>query len=223
MAAKVAESVTEFKTDCEALPDKVQLVLKNLGVGEAEFSKGDRVRTAKAVKSLLANCDGAQPTALVGTLAHAKVEMNSTAMGRSLKSAKAILECLGRTRWDLFSAVSQLQDDRKTNADLLIQDVRTWLKNDEHALAGGLASKLSDAEGRAIKLLTPPKVTEPIPPITSPPSPPGAKKWSQVGTGKKDRLASKEWQKTAEELQKKLDENPGYRLTVQWMLEEEPK
>ena len=35
--------------------------------------------------------------------------------------------------------------------------LRSWLKTDEHALAGGLAAKLSEAEGRAIKLLTPPK------------------------------------------------------------------
>jgi len=223
LAAKVGESVTEFKSDCDALPDKVQLILNNLGISEAEFSKCDRVRTAKAVKSLLGSCDGKEPTALVGLIAQAKIETNRTAMGRSLKSAKGVLECLGRTRWDLFSAVSQLRDDRKTNADLLIQDVCTWLKNDELALAGGLASKLSDAEGRAIKLLTPPKITEPIAPITPPPPVPGAKKWSQVGSGKKDRIGSKEWLKTAEELQKELDENPSYRLTVHWMLEEEPK
>jgi hypothetical protein len=222
MAAKVGESITEFKTDCEALPDKVQLVLKNLGIGETEFSKCDRVRTAKAVKSLLGNCDGEEPTALVGTIAHAKIETNSTSMGRSLKSAKALLECLGRTRWDLFSAVAQLQDDRKTAAELLIQDVCTWLKTDEHALVGGLASKLSDAEGRAIKLLTPPKAPEPIPAIKPPPPVPG-KKWVQISKGQKDRLASKDWQATAEELREKLEENPAYRLTVQWLLEEEQK
>jgi hypothetical protein len=221
MAAKVGESVAEFRTDCEALPDKVQLVLKNLGTSEADFSRCDRVRTAKAVKSLLGNCDGEEPTALVGIIAHAKIETNSTAMGRSLKTAKAILECLGRTRWDLFAAVVQLQDHRKTEAELLLQDVCTYLKTDEHALVGGLASKLSDAEGRAIKLLTPPKVIDPIPPITLPPPGPGPKRWSQVGTGKKIRLDSQEWQETSEELQKKLDENPGYRLTVQWLLEEE--
>jgi hypothetical protein len=222
MAEKVGESITEFKTDSEALPDKVQLVLKNLGVNEAEFSKCDRVRTAKAVKSLLGNCDGEEPTALVGAIAHAKIETNSTSMGRCVKSAKAILDCLGRTRWDLFSAVAQLQDDRKTAAELLIQDVCTILKTDEHALVGGIARKLSDAEGRAIKLLTPPKPIEPIPPIKPPPAVPG-KKWVQVSTGKKDRLASKDWQATAEELQEKLEENPAYRITVQWLLEEEQK
>jgi hypothetical protein len=221
MAAKVGETVAEFRTDCDALPDKVQLVLKNLGTSEADFSKCDRVGTAKAVKSLLENCDGEEPTALVGIIAHAKIETNSTAMGRSLKTAKAILECLNRTRWDLFSAVAQLQDQRKTEAELLIQDVCTYLKTDEHALVGGLAGKLSDAEGRAIKLLTPPKVIDPIPPITPLTPSPGTKRWSQVGTGKKVRVDSQEWQETAEELQKKLEENPGYRLTVQWLLEEE--
>jgi hypothetical protein len=120
----------------------------------------------------------------------------------------------------LFSAVAQLQGDRKTAAELLIQDVCAWLKTDEHALVGGLASKLSDAEGRAIKLLTPPKPIEPIPPIKPPPPLPG-KRWVQVGTGKKDRLDSKNWQATAEELGQKLEENPAYRVTVQWLLEEE--
>jgi hypothetical protein len=222
MAEKIGESITEFKTDCDALPDKVQLVLKNLGISENDFSKSDRVRTAKAVKSLLANCDGEEPTVLVGAIAHAKVETNSTSMGRSLRSAKLILECLGRTRWDLFSAIAQLQDDRKTNAELLIQDVCTCLKTDEHALVGGLASKLSDAEGRAIKLLTPPKPIEPIPPI-KPPLPVPGKKWVQVSSGNKERLASNDWQATAEELRKKLEENPAYRITVQWLLEEEQK
>jgi hypothetical protein len=219
MAEKVGESITEFKTDCEALPDKVQLVLKHLGVSEAEFSKCDRVRTAKAVKSLLGNCDGEEPTALVGAIAHAKIETNNTSMGRSLKSAKAILDCLVRTRWDLFSAVAQLQDDRKTAAELLIQDVCTYLKTDEHALVGGLASKLSDAEGRAIKLLTP---------LPDDGGGDGGDddggdniKWVWIGTGKEDRLASKDWQVTAEKLQKKLNENPSYRLTVKWLLEEQ--
>ena len=81
-------------------------------------------------------------------------------MGKSLKSARSLLECLRTTKWDLFSAVAQIQDQRKTDADILIQDVCGWLKADEHALAGGLASKLSEAEGRAIKLLTPPKIVE---------------------------------------------------------------
>ena len=182
LAAKVKESVTEFKADCDSLPDRLQLVLKNLGVPEADAAKADRVRTAKAVKTLLASCDGKEPTALVGAIAQAKIETNSTAMGRSLKSAKAILECLRTTKWDLFSAVAH---DRRTTGrptpTCFFKMCCTWLKTDEHALAGGLAAKLSEAEDRAIKLLTPPKpsIRRHRHPPTSDPSPAGSR-WVQA-------------------------------------------
>ena len=68
-------------------------------------------------------CENKEPTALVDAIAHAKLETNSTAMGKSLKSAKALLDCLRTTKWDLFSAVAQIQDHRKTDADTSIQDV----------------------------------------------------------------------------------------------------
>ena len=40
LAAKVNESITEFKADCDSLPDRLQLVLKNLGVAEADAAQG---------------------------------------------------------------------------------------------------------------------------------------------------------------------------------------
>ena len=159
LAAKVSESLTEFKAECDLLPDRLQLKLKELGVPEADAARSDRVRTAKAVKTLLANCEGREPTPLVGAIAQTKIETNSTAMGRSLKSAKSILESLRTTRWALFSKVAMITGAQKAEADQLLQDVCTWLKTDEHALAGGLASKLTEAETKAIKLLTPPKAT----------------------------------------------------------------
>jgi hypothetical protein len=85
-------------------------------------------------------------TALVGAIAHAKIETSATAMGKSLKSAGAILECLRSTKWDLFSVVAQVTDQRKADADLLLDDVRSWLKVDEHALAGGLAEVVGSRE-----------------------------------------------------------------------------
>ncbi|VTU01487.1 Uncharacterized protein OS=Singulisphaera acidiphila (strain ATCC BAA-1392 / DSM 18658 / VKM B-2454 / MOB10) GN=Sinac_1955 PE=4 SV=1 [Gemmataceae bacterium] len=221
LAAKVGGSVAEFKADCESLPDRLQLVLRNLGVPEAEFGKCDRVKTARAVKTVLAAAENKEPTALVGTLARAKLETNATAMGKSLKSAKAVLECLRATRWDLFAAVAQIQDQRKTDADLLIRDVCGWLKADEHALAGGLAGKLSEAEGRAIKLLTPPRAVDPapqLPPIAPPKPRPG---WRPVGTGGKSRMGHDESIAEATAILRKLEGNPKLRLTIQWTLEEE--
>jgi hypothetical protein len=143
------------------------------------------------------------------------METNSTTMGRSLKSAADVLDCLRTTRWDLFTAVAEIQGERAGHAAKLLQEVVTWLKTDEHGLAAGLASKLSDAEGRAIKLL------KPIPP--PPPPPPGPEPWSVIGSGKKDRLSAQEWSTTSQELLQRLETNPRSRLTVQWTLEEEPQ
>ena len=107
-----------------------------------------------------------------------------------------VLECLRTTRWDLFSAVVTIcktSGGRRRRSSSRMSC--GWLKTDEHALAGGLAAKLSEAEGRAIKLLTPPK-----PPSHRPTHRlPGAN-GSRSAQGKKDRLSSKEWSTTAEEL-----------------------
>jgi hypothetical protein len=121
----------------------------------------------------------------------------------------------------LFSAVAQLTDQRKTDADLLLDDVRSWLKVDEHALAGGLAPKLSEAVDRAIRLLTPPKQPVVLPPVvTPPPSQPG---WKIIGNESKTRLTEKEASATVEELIRKLKANQRYRLSIQWTLEEGPQ
>jgi len=224
LAEKVAQGVTEFKADCDSLPDRLQLVLKNLNVAEADAGKADRVRTAKAVKSLLAACEGKEPTALVQAIAHAKAETSTTTMGKSLKSAAAVLGCLRSTKWDLFSAVAQLTDHRNTDADLLLDDVRSWLKNDEHALAGGLAPKLSEAVDRAIRLLTPPKqpvVPTVVPPVVPPPPPPPG--WKVVVSDGKARLTETEATVAVEELLRTLKTNQRYRLSIQWTLEEGPQ
>ena len=237
LAAKVKESLAEYKADCDSLPDQLQLRMRNLGVPEADYVKCDRVRTAKAVKSLLASCDNKEATALVGAVVAAKLETNSTAMGRSLKSAKAILDCLRTTRWDLFMAVGQIQDQRKADADLLIQEVSKWLKTDEHALAGGLASKLSEAEGRAIKLLTPPKVERRINQETPETN---AGRETNAGHGaheprdeRHDRQASstgsagdrvcssqEEIDRLSQELRQALQANPKRRIRINWTIDE---
>lgn len=220
-AARVREGVTAHKGDCDGLPDRLHLVLKNLGVAEAEAARCDRVRTAKAVKALLAACEGREPTALVTAVAHAKLETNGTAMGKSLKSAKPLAECLRTTRWDLFAAVAQIQDHRRTDAELLLREVTGWLRADEHALAGGLGERLTGAEGRAIKLLTPPKAVapDPTPPPVDPPKPrPG---WKAVGSGGKERLDNAEAIAEARAILARLEQDPTLRLTIRWTLEEE--
>ena len=220
LAAKVGESITEFRPDCDSLPDRLQLVLKNLGVREDDAAQGGSGRTAKAVKALLASCDGKEPTKLVGAIAQAKLRNQQHDDGTQPE--------VGQRRagvpadHPLGSLLGGCTTSRASGSRCCRSSSRMssrWLKTDEHALAGGLAAKLSEAEGRAIKLLTPPKPID-----ARPRSPPlDAKTWSQIGSGKKDRLTSKDWSTTAEELHQKLEENPRYRLTIQWTLEEEPQ
>lgn len=228
LASKVKESVDSTLGDSKSLPDRLQLILKNLGVSESEIEKVDRVKTAKAVRKLLLDCVGKEATPLVGAIASAKMETSGTAMGRSLKSASAILDCLRNTKWDLFSGVAHLRDERKTQADLLLQDVLSALSTDELALAGGLAAKLTEAETRAIRLLTPPKppvVPGATPPVTpspiAPPPEPPKKGLKQVGSSSRSRLGHRESLTEAQELVQKLQQNPKLRLTIHWTLEEE--
>ena len=221
LASRVKESIAEYKGDCDILPDRLQLVMQNLGVPETDFVKCDRVRTAKAAKNLFASCDNKESSAIVGAISQAKLETNSTAMGKSLKSAKATLDCLRTTRWDLFSAVAQIQDQRKSEADRLILEVRSCLKTDEHALASGLANKLSEAEGKAIKLLTPPKVVEPDPKLPQIDLPKPKLGLKQIGSGSKSHMDNKESISETKSILQKLEQNPKLRLTFQWTLEEE--
>src|SRR5271157_4595166 len=116
-----------------------------------------------------------------------------------------------------YQAVSRLEGERAADAAKLDQDVVGWLKTDEHVLAGGLAAKLSDAESRAIRLLTPPKQVERKQHETTETTH-GEKQWSMIRSGRKDRLSSKDWSTAAEELRQRLDENPRYRLTIDWTI-----
>ena len=164
------------------------------------------MRTAKAVKTLagqLRQTKNRPP--LVGAIAHAKLETNSTAMGRSLKSAKAILECLRTTRWDLFSAVAQIQDERKTDADTLDSGcVRVGSRLTNMRWLVDWPSKLSEAEGKSDQAAHAAQAVDAIHCPRSIPEPkPG---WKQVGTATKTRLSHAESISETQGLLQELEE-----------------
>ena len=223
LSERMNAHVAMFKPNCASLADRIQLVLRNIGVDEDEVESCDRVRTAKAARTLFNACDGLEPTPMVNAIASATMQTSGKAMGRSIKSADQVLTSLrAPNRWELFDAVAQINDKRKTDATILLEDIRSWLKADELALAGGLANKLVEAESRAIQLLTPPKVTVPPEPQV-PPAPERTPGWKKIGSGTKSRLGCQELKQTTEELREKLEGNPEYRVSIQWTIEEEEK
>ena len=212
-----------FKSDCDALPNRLQLILHKLGVSEDEASKCDRVKTAKAARAFFSAIEGQEPTPMVKAIASARIETSGKALARSIKSVATVLaSLLEPNRWELFEAVAEINDRRKTDATLLIDDLRDSLMMDEFALAGGLPAKLSDAEGRAVKLLRPPKVDPPTndgdKEIKLPPVKPG---WKRLDSGASERMSGSDLSTLTEKLAAKLGGNPKRRVTVQWTVEEE--
>ena len=135
-----------------------------------------------------------------------------------MKSAQSVLDAIGSVHWELFKAVSQIQDNRKALAENLIAEVSQSMMNDEFALANGLAVKLKEAVNAAIKLLTP--ISPPTPPPTPPPPPPDPK-WKRLKEGKKERVALDQFQLDLEEIKKQVAANPKCKITFDWFLEEE--
>lgn len=210
----------KYKGECDSLPGRLQLILQKLGVSESDAEQCDRVKTAKAARDLFEAIDGQEPTPMVKAIAGARIETSGKALGRSIKSVATVLASLMEpNRWELFEAVAEITDKRKTDATLLLDDIRDSLKMDEFALSGGLPAKLSDAEGRAVKLLRPPKTD---PPTGDPPPPPPPKPgWKRLDSGSTERMAGSDLTSLAKMLADKLEENPKRRVSVQWTLEEE--
>ena len=217
--------VAKFKANCDSLPDRLQLVLQNLGVSEDDTAKCDRVKTAKAARDLFNSIDGKEPTEMVKAIAAARIETTGKNMATSIKSAASVLDSLLEpNRWGIFEGVAKITDKRKTDAELLLDDLRTSLMMDEFALSGGLPAKLSDAEGRAVKLLTqaspvPPVVPDVDRPVDTPkPTPPG---WSRVDEGSLECMSVDELTELTKKLNDELSANPNRRVTVQWTIEEQ--
>ena len=213
--------IAKFKADCDALPNRLQLILHKLGVSEDDASQCDRVKTAKAARDFFDAVEGQEPTPMVIAIAKARIETSGKALGRSIKSAATVLaSLLEPNRWELFEAVAEINDRRKTDATLLIDDLRDSLMMNEFALAGGLPVKLSDAEGRAVKLLRPPPKANS--PTTDPPPIPLPKPgWKRLDSGSTERMSGSDLSALTEKLAAKLEDNPKRRITIQWTVEEE--
>ena len=90
----IVHYIAKFKADCDALPNRLQLILHKLGVSEDDAAQCDRVKTAKAARAFFDAVEGQEPTPMVKAIANAQIETSGKALGRSIKSAATVLASL---------------------------------------------------------------------------------------------------------------------------------
>jgi len=120
------------------------------------------MKTATAVLALAQSLAGARGASAIETIATAEVATSPEAMGTSFRKSADLHAALEHARWDLFEILPQIDDDRAGGAKAVWANLKEALESDE--LAVGLATKISELEGDAIKLLAPPKIPKPSKP-----------------------------------------------------------
>jgi hypothetical protein len=126
-----------------------------------------------------------------------------------------VVAALREARWELVDAVAQVHDERRDEAEGLLEALRAALTADEYAQPP--VARLEQAEVAAIRLLTP----IPIKPPPPPPPPPDGRAWKPIRTG--NGTFSPEAAATElEQLVQLLREGEGpRRLILSWTLERE--
>src|SRR4029453_15634548 len=126
----------------------------------------ERMRTASTSLALIEKIRSAEPQDVVGFLATAAIATTEAAMGECVKKSAELGGTLDSTNWEIFDAVANLPDERRTAGEEVARIVREALQRDEHVVALGPA--LREAQSKALRLLTGP--TPPAkPPIITPP------------------------------------------------------
>lgn len=226
---KIQEQIQSLKLANEVLPQKLVECSRKLSLQESEIRQSKRFKTAYEAQELLAALESKKPLDLVQALASCQLISNPLHLSKSLKSADTVIKAMDSTRWELFSAVAKIQDDKRQLALNLLSEVNQWIKDDEFAHAGGLAAKLEDAQSKAIHLLIPNSPTLPPterihddkPPVLPPNEKLPDSKWKKVREGKKERVASAQFLADLEDIRKQVAANPKCKITFNWFLEEE--
>jgi hypothetical protein len=131
-------------------------------------------------------------------------------MAASIAGAGRLVETLEAGNWDLFDALARVADERQAAAAAIRRRVADALAADEYAVR--FIPELRAAQSEAVRLLS-------QPPAAPPPSKPGRRRVDGARVQDLDPSKAKD---LFASLQKKLDENARRRLTVDWIIEEEP-
>jgi hypothetical protein len=140
----------------------------------------------------------------------ATVATSEAAMAASISEAGRLVETLQAGNWDLFEALARVGDERRPAAEAIRRRVADALAADEYVVQ--FTPELRAAQSEAVRLLSQPAAAPR-------PSKPGRRRVDGARAQDLDPTKAKE---LFASLQKKLDENTRRRLTVDWIIEEEP-
>jgi hypothetical protein len=173
-AANVGSLVVKIREKVSQQRESVAGLVKAVTDRAARYAQGpagDRQRTAESAQALLAALAAANDQTLVATFSAATIETTEAAAAKAIAQAQQVVNALTNARWELFDAVRGLADQRQTAGQHIVDRLAELLRNDEHVIP--LQTKLNELERDAISLLssgTP--VPPPMPPVTTPASPP---------------------------------------------------
>ncbi len=222
LAESVKEKAKNLRSACSDYAKSLRNRLDAWGVNPGT---SDRVKTAIASLTLLEQIQSGSEDSAVMTLAEAEVATSEAAMGECVAKAQELGGVLDGTNWEIFDAVRDLTDARKTKAIEIRQSVVEALQSDEHVRA--LKPVLSDAQSIALTLLTQttavltpdPQPESPKPPVA--PAPPRLQPGRQlVGQGTEEFESIADLRGKLEQLAGEVTNGREIRLTISWRIEE---
>ena len=179
------------------------------------------MQTAAAGQTLVDRLSNAEASAMVSLLAAAEMATSEAALGESIRKAVELEAHLNTASWDLFDAIGKLADERRSEAQEILADVRNALTSDEHAVE--LAPTLKLAQARAVRILTkatPPQPQPVITPVRPPIEPPVAKGKRIVDQGSREGLSPAAAKDSLQELTQKTKSGQVLRINLSWLIEE---
>ena len=209
LSEEVKRKAVKARSGCPTLVRQVSNFAASFGLDGSLTNRG---RTATSAAVLVETLADAVIDRVVPLLAGAPIATSQAAMAASISAADRLVETLQAGNWELFDALARVADERNAAAKAICRRVADALAADEYVVQ--FAPELHAAQSEAVNLLSQPVVPEP-----RLPSKPGRRR---VDGARVQDLDTPKARDLFASLEKKLDQNTGRRLSVDWIIEEEP-
>lgn len=220
LTGQVQEASRAYGSEARELARLLERHADVLGI-DATAAEG-RLATARATADLLERlARETDDVALVDELVGYALPCTDQAAGRSVKSARALVEALSRTEWHLLKSIRSISDERAEEARTILDQLADTARRDE--FEAGLEARLDAALREASSLLARPSAT---PEATKPaefshPSPQPAD--DQTPTSRTDEMLVRnrdDLDRTVSRIADALADHPGKNVRVTWQVTE---